>query len=57
MNFEEYVREALEEIKSMIGRQDKRIRHLENWRSFIVGGLTIITFIVILTSRVFGNLP
>ena len=53
MNFEEYVREALEEIKGLLCRQDKRIRHLENWRSFMVGGLAVITFIVVLSSRIF----
>ena len=47
MTNEEIIIGALKRIEEKLDLQNGRIRKLENWRSFIVGGMALIAFLMI----------
>jgi len=45
--FHDHINENLKEIKLQVTVTNGRLKKLENWRSFVVGGLSVITLLIV----------
>ena len=47
IKFEDYVKEKLESIHDQVKTTNGRVQSLERWRSWITGGLAVLTIIMV----------
>ena len=52
----EHLLKTADEIKTQVQKQNGRIRNLENWRSWMLGAIGVLSFVVITMITIVVNI-